>query len=129
MNPGIGKDLDLPFDEAVARTEARLEEQGFGILTRIDVQATLKEKLGAEMEPFLILGACNPPLAHRALEVRSEVGLLLPCNVVVRKLEGGNVRVEAMNPALMATLFPDAKGLEPVAAEARERIERAVAAI
>lgn len=129
MNIGIGKDVDLPFDEAVERTEARLKDQGFGILTRIDVQATLKEKLGAETEPFLILGACNPPLAHRALGVRSEVGLLLPCNVVVRRLENGKVRVEAMNPALMATLFPDAKGLEPIATEAREKIEKAVAAV
>ena len=129
MKIGIGKDVDLSFDEAVEKTEAELKEQGFGILTRIDVQATLKEKLGEDMEPFLILGACNPPLAHRALGVRAEIGLLLPCNVVVRQLEGGKVRVEAMNPARMATLFPDAAALEPIAAEALEKVEKAVAAV
>lgn len=126
---GIGKDVDLSFAEALERTEARLKEQGFGILTRIDVQATLKEKLDVDTEPFVILGSCNPPLAHKALGIRPDVSLLMPCNVVVRQSENGKVRVEAMNPALMATMFPEAKALGPIAAEAREKIEKAVAAI
>lgn len=126
---GIGKDVDLPFQEVLERTEARLKDQGFGILTRIDVQATLKEKLGVDMEPFVILGSCNPPIAHKALGIRAAVSLLMPCNVVVRRVEDGKVRVEAMNPALMATMFPDAEQLAPVADEAREKIEKAIAAI
>ncbi len=126
---GIGKDLSVPFEEALERAEMRLKEQGFGILTRIDVKATLKEKLGVDVAPFVILGSCNPPIAHRALEVKPEVSLLMPCNVVVRRLGDGTVRVEAMNPALMATMFPEASELEPIAAEARERIEKAIAAL
>lgn len=136
MNPmtgpttlGFGKDVDLPFDTAIERTEASLKEQGFGILTRIDVKATLKEKLNVDVEPFMILGACNPPIAHKALEAQPEVSLLMPCNVVVRSLEGGKVRVEAMNPTLMASMFPGAKALGPLAADARERIEKAIAAV
>jgi uncharacterized protein (DUF302 family) len=76
--------LDLPYERAVPRVKEAFQEQGFGTLTEIDVRATLKDKLGHDMEPYVILGACNPGLAHRALEVEREVGLLLPCNVVVR---------------------------------------------
>jgi uncharacterized protein (DUF302 family) len=126
---GIGKDVSLPFQEVLERVEARLAEQGFGILTRIDVKKTLEEKLGVDVAPFVILGSCNPPIAHRALEAKPEVSLLMPCNVVVRRLEDGKVRVEAMNPAMMATMFPGTTELEAIAAEARERIEKAIAAV
>lgn len=124
---GIGRRLDLPFAAAVERAEAALKAEGFGVLTRIDVKATLKEKLGVDREPFLILGACNPPFAHRALEAEPQVGLLMPCNVVVRE-EKGQVVVEAMNAELMATMFP-AANLSEVAAEISSRLRRVVAAI
>lgn len=116
--------LRQPFAEAVEQVRAALKEQGFGVLTEIDVRATLHEKLGETMEDYLILGACNPPLAHRALEVDRRIGLLLPCNVVVRS-EGGDTLVEALDPQVMATVSeqPD---LEPVADDAAARLTAAL---
>ncbi len=125
---GLGRDLDLPFETALARTVAALQREGFGILTRIDVKATLKEKLGEEVTPFVILGACNPPLAHRALETEPRIGLMLPCNVVVRTLADGRTRVEAVNAAAMARLFPEAD-LSAVAREVSERLGRVLASV
>jgi uncharacterized protein (DUF302 family) len=119
---GFGKTLDVPFDEAVRRVEEGLGREGFGVLTRIDVRATLKAKLGVEVPPYQILGACNPPLAHRALQRAPEVGLLLPCNVVVREVQGG-VRVDVANADAMAALLPGA-GLDDVAEEANRRLAR-----
>jgi len=124
---GFGKTVDLSFAAAVEKAETTLKDEGFGILTRIDVKATLKEKLDVDRDPFVILGACNPPFAHRALELEPRVGMLMPCNVVVRR-EGDRVRVEAMNPGLMATMFPGS-GLEPVAREVAERLRRVIEAI
>ena len=126
--PGFGRTVSLPFEEALERTEAALQDQGFGVLTRIDVRATLKEKLDVEHPPYVILGACNPPLAHQALTREPDVGLLLPCNVVVRELPDGRTRVEAANPQVMARLFPE-DGLEAVAREATERLHEALEAI
>lgn len=124
---GFRRRLDLPFDQAMHRTREALKSQGFGVLTEIDVKATLLEKLGVEMDPYVILGACNPPLAHRALTVEPEVGLLLPCNVVVRADEGGTV-VEAMDPeAAMAVVQNPA--VHEVAAEARRRLIAALDAL
>ena len=114
MELGISTRLNTEFDDAIAKTRAALQEQGFGVLTEIDMQATLKAKIGAEMERYVILGACNPQLAHRAVGVDRQIGLLLPCNVVVRS-DGDGVIVEAMNPALMVALT-DEPGLEEVAA-------------
>ncbi|MEU7025073.1 DUF302 domain-containing protein [Streptomyces sp. NPDC046275] len=126
MDYGIPVTLDLPFAEAVDRVRAALAEQGFGILTEIDVQATLKTKIGAEMEDYLILGACNPPLAHRALEADRHIGLLLPCNVVVRAAEEpGRTVVEAMDPQLMVSVT-DRPELAPVAEEAGARLRAAL---
>ncbi|HSH74999.1 MAG TPA: DUF302 domain-containing protein [Longimicrobiales bacterium] len=112
--------LDVPFDEAIERVSQALREQGFGILTRIDVRSTLKEKLDVDFRDYVILGACNPKLAHRALSARPDVGLLLPCNVTVEKA-GDAVVVRIANPeAMMATGgFEDDAAIVSVAAEAR----------
>ena len=97
---GFGASLSVPYEEALPRVKEALKAEGFGILTEIDVQRTLREKLGAEMEPYIILGACNPQLAHRALEQEPEIGLLLPCNVVVRAQDAGS-RVDIADPQAM----------------------------
>ncbi|MFJ9012442.1 DUF302 domain-containing protein [Streptomyces canus] len=117
-----------PFDDVVERTRAALAEFGFGVLTEIDVQGTLREKLGVVWERYVILGACNPPLAHRALEATRQIGLLLPCNVVVRQdaADRSVTVVEAVNPAVMAEVT-DAPGVASVAQEAAERLEAALA--
>ncbi|RVW04496.1 DUF302 domain-containing protein [Rhodococcus spongiicola] len=127
MDLGISTRLNTAFDDAVAKTRAALQEQGFGVLTEIDMQATLKEKIGADMERYVILGACNPQLAHRAVGVNRQIGLLLPCNVVVRD-DGEDVVVEAMNPAIMVEVTKEPE-LDAVAAEATTRLEAAIAAL
>lgn len=127
MELGISTRLTTEFDDAIAKTRAALQEQGFGVLTEIDMQATLKAKVGAEMEQYVILGACNPQLAHRAVGVDRQIGLLLPCNVVVRT-DGDGVIVEAMNPALMVAVTEE-PGLEDVAAEATTRLQAAIDAL
>jgi uncharacterized protein (DUF302 family) len=114
----------LDFAAAVAHVREALREEGFGVLTEIDVRATLKEKLGEEVEPYLILGACNPPYAHRALELEPELGALLPCNVVVYE-RGGETHVSAVDPVAMLGIVGSAS-LDPIAAEIRARVERAV---
>ena len=127
MSYGTTIALDIPFAEAVSRTRDALAGQGFGILTEIDVQATMKAKLGVDRAPYLILGACNPPLAHRALEADPSVGALLPCNVVLRE-EGPETIVEALDP--MAALgIADAPGVRAVAEEAKARLTRAIATL
>lgn len=124
MNLGITTRLDMSFDEAVEKTRAALQEIGFGVLTEIDMQATLKAKIGEDMERYLILGACNPQLAHRAVGVDRQIGLLLPCNVVVR-VDGEDVVVEAMNPEIMSAVA-DAPGLEPIVADATRLLKSAI---
>ena len=114
--------VDLPYAEAVTRTRAALAEQGFGILTEIDVQATLKQKRGLEMEPYVILGACNPDLAHRALEIDRDIGVLLPCNVVVSARQGGGSTVRILDPQLMASVT-ELVGLRPPPDEASLRLQ------
>jgi uncharacterized protein (DUF302 family) len=119
--------LDLPHDAAVERVKAVFMEQGFGTLTEIYVQATLRAKIGEEVEGYTILGVCNPQLAHRALGVDRSVGLLLPCTVVVRDVEGGSL-VEALDPQVMVTV-PDEPALAPIADEAGVRIAAAMDAL
>ncbi len=114
----------LPFAEAAARIREALKEQGFGVLTEIDVQATMREKLGHQMGENLILGACNPPLAHRALTADISIGLLLPCNVVIRAGAGHTV-VEAPDPQTMVTITGE-PSLKPVAEEAACRLQAAL---
>ena len=116
--------LHTDFATAVDRVRAALAGEGFGVLTEIDVQATLAQKLGVRSEPYLILGACNPPLAHRGLSIEPDLGVLLPCNVVVRA-DSDAVRVSAMEPDAAMRLAGNPE-LAPLAAEARRRIESAL---
>jgi uncharacterized protein (DUF302 family) len=124
MEISLKTHVSAPFDDVVALTRAALAEQGFGVLTEIDVQATMKAKLDEDMDPFLILGACNPPLAHRAITAQATIGVLLPCNVVVRQ-DGPEVLVEAIDPVGMMSVAGDA-ALDAVAGEAAERLGKAL---
>lgn len=126
---GIATTVDLPYERALERTREALATEGFGVLTEIDVAATLKKKLDVSFRPYMILGACNPPLAHRALTAERDIGLLLPCNVVVyADDEPGRSVVAAMDP-VAALEFTGNEHLIPVAREARARLERALAAV
>ena len=125
MSYGTHITLDTPFAEAVARVRAALAGQGFGVLTEIDVTATMRAKLGEQMEDYVILGACNPPFAHQALELDRSIGLLLPCNVVVRAGSDGTV-VEALDPQVMVTMTGRPE-LKPVADEVARRLADALA--
>lgn len=114
----------LTFADAVARVRETLKEEGFGVLTEIDVQGTLREKLDAEMEPYLILGACNPPLAHRALTAEPDLGTLLPCNVVVYRRDD-ETHISAVDAERMLSVVGSAE-LAPIAAEVRDRLASVV---
>ncbi|MEZ5210402.1 DUF302 domain-containing protein [Gordonia sp. PP30] len=117
--------------EVAGRVRAALAEQGFGVLTEIDMSATLKNKIDVDMEDYLILGACNPPMAHRAVSAEKQIGLLLPCNVVVRQdpAEAGRVLVEAMNPQIMVTVVDDNPALAEVADEVTTRLQAVIDAL
>ncbi|HVA24493.1 MAG TPA: DUF302 domain-containing protein, partial [Chloroflexota bacterium] len=121
---GFGKKVDLPYEQAIERTKAALKTQGFGVLTEIDVAKTMKEKLDVDFQPYIILGACNPPLAHKALTAELEIGLLLPCNVIVHQ-EGSGSRVMAMDPEAALGIVQNPVLVE-VAAEAKARLQRAL---
>ena len=123
MRAGYGKTVEQTFDSVVSKVEEALLREGFGILSRIDVKETLKAKLGVEMPPFLILGACNPSLAHRAMTVAPEIGVMLPCNVVVRQVEEGGTRVEVVDSETMSALFPQEE-ISEVAREVKSRLDR-----
>ena len=125
-NPEYGYVLpvDLPFEEAVARLEAGLKNEGFGVLCKIDIQAKLKEKLGVEFPPYVILGACNPPLAYQALQAEIGLGLLLPCNGVVYERDG-RVFVGAVDAARMLSIVGN-PAMEPMARDVNEKLRRAV---
>jgi uncharacterized protein (DUF302 family) len=124
MEISLKTHVAAPFDDVVARTRGALAEQGFGVLTEIDVQATMKAKLDADVGPFLILGACNPPLAYRAISAEASIGVLLPCNVVVRQ-DGDRVLVEAVDPMGMMSVAGD-EALDAVASEAAHRLKTAL---
>jgi len=116
--------VDRPFDEVLAKVKAEFAAVGFGTLTEIDLQQTLHDKIGKEMDRYVIVGACNPVLAAAALDAEPLIGVLLPCNVIVREVDG-QVAVDSMDPGLMATMTGEAS-VEPVAEEARELINRAL---
>ena len=126
MTIALSTTVHTSFDQAVQRTREALAQNGFGVLTEIDMKATLKDKLGTDMENYMILGACNPPLAHRAVTVDRQIGLLLPCNVVVRAdPTDQNTVIEAMNPRLLVEVTGEA-GLEPVADEVAAKLQAAI---
>lgn len=127
MSFTLSATLERPYDETVAAVREALADQGFGVLTEIDLRATLAAKLGVEVAPQVILGACRPQLAHRALEVDPSVAAVLPCNVVVRSLDEHTTVVEAFDPDAMMALAGD--GLADIAAEARQRLTAALAAL
>ena len=130
MSIALATTLKTTFDDAVARTREALSQKGFGVLTEIDVKATLKNKLNEDMENYLILGACNPPLAHRAITANRQIGLLLPCNVVVHSDpdDPASTLVEAMNPQLLVDVTDDPQ-LLPVAQEVADKLKAAIAAL
>jgi uncharacterized protein (DUF302 family) len=117
--------LEMPFDAAVAAVKEALKAEGFGVLTEIDVKATLKEKLGADFRQYQILGACNPSFAHRALELEDKIGLMLPCNVIVQETSGGGVEVAAIDPlaSMQAVQNPS---LADLGQEVRAKLERVI---
>ena len=125
---GFGKTVNLAFDAALERVTQELQKEGFGVLTEIDVQATLKKKLNAEMRPYRILGACNPPLAHQAVSAIPDIGLLLPCNVLVREDEAGVVHVSFMDPEAVLSLVGN-DDVKPLAGEVKARLQRVMEAL
>ena len=126
-NFGFGGIVRMPFDDAVTRVTEELQKEGFGVLTDIDVAATMKKKLDVDRPPYRILGACNPKLAHQVLELDARIGLLLPCNVVVRE-DAGAVRVEFMDPAAVLDLV-HREDIRPIAGEVRDRLQRVARAL
>lgn len=128
FNYGFGRVVEMSFEQAIERVTEALQSEGFGVLSDIDVAGTIKKKLGEEMPPYRILGACNPALAHQAIQHEPAIGVLLPCNVIVREGEDGTVTVEAMNPAAVMDLV-DNPAVAEVGGEVRQRLERVLAAI
>ncbi len=129
MAYGIRKTVTFSYDEAVARTKSALQEQGFGVLSEIDMKEKLKEKLDVDTKRYVILGACNPPLAWKAMQAEPEIGLLLPCNVIVYETEDGGSVVSAADPDSMLSVVGENATVAEVARDAKQRLERAIAAI
>lgn len=133
MAESLGLEVPLaePVEEALARTREALKAEGFGVLTEVNLQQTFRDKLGREFRPYVMLGACNPPLAYRALNSAPEVGLLLPCNVTVEELPDGGSMVRLVNPALLlsAGRLAEQPQMQEIAADARARLERVAASL
>jgi len=127
MKYGFAKTVAMPYEQAIERVTEELKKEGFGVLTTIDVKETLKKKLDVDFKKYMILGACNPPFAYRALQTEEEIGLLLPCNVIVYEKEGKTV-VSAFDPMVMTTVMGDDR-IRPVAEEVKRRLERVIAGV
>ena len=125
MSYYISKTLDTTFDEAIERVTERLKEEGFGILTEIDVKDTLKKKLDVDFKKYRILGACNPKMAHKALQFEDKIGTMLPCNVIVEEHDDGTVEVSAVNPEASMQAVDNIK-LEDVASQVREMLDHVI---
>lgn len=128
MGYALTATVDTPFEQTLEDVRSALGDQGFGVLSEIDLAGTLKEKIDADIPAQVILGACRPPLAHSAVQAEPSIGLLLPCNVLVRTLEDGRTAVEAMDPRVMVTVTGN-EALGEVAADAHERLEAALAGL
>ena len=128
MNIGLKTQLQTDYETALSRVTEALKAEGFGVLTEIDVKNTLKQKLDVDFRPYKILGACNPPLAHRALTAAPDVGMLLPCNVTVSQIEEGRTEVAIIDPIMMLD-FVEHEALKPIAEEANERLNRVIKAL
>lgn len=127
MSYGYSKEVSMGFDEAVAKTKEELKKEGFGVLTEIDVKKTLKEKIDVDYDNYLVLGACNPQFAHKALQAEKEIGLLLPCNVIVYSKENKTI-VSAINPKEAMAVVENAE-LKTIATEVGEKLKKVVRAI
>ncbi|MCX6121795.1 MAG: DUF302 domain-containing protein [Ignavibacteriales bacterium] len=127
MKYGFSKSTDLLFDDAVIRVTEELKKEGFGVLTTIDIKDTLKKKLNVDLSRYVILGACNPPFAYQAIQAEEEIGLLLPCNVIVFEKEG-KTAVAAFDPMAMTKIVENS-AIQPIAQEMKARLERVIAAV
>jgi len=127
MQYGFSKTIDLSYEQAIEKVTAELKKEGFGVLTSIDVKETLKQKINVDFKKYAILGACNPPIAHRALQEEEELGLLLPCNVIVYEKDG-KTRVSIFDPMVMTWIMEN-DNMKPIATEVQERLQRVLQAI
>lgn len=127
MQYGFSKTVDMPYEQAIEKVTAELKKEGFGVLTSIDVKDTLKQKINVDFKKYVILGACNPPIAHRALQEEEDLGLLLPCNVVVYEKET-KTRVSIFDPMVMTWIMEN-DNMKPIATEVQEKLQRVLKAI
>ncbi len=127
MEYGFSKTTDLSYEDAIEKVTAELQKEGFGVLTTIDVRETLKKKLDVDFTRYIILGACNPPFAYKALQAEEQIGMLLPCNVIVYEKEGKTV-VGAFDPMVMTTILGNEK-MQPIATEVKQRLERVISGV
>jgi uncharacterized protein (DUF302 family) len=127
MQYGFSKTVDMPFEQTIEKVTVELKKEGFGVLTSIDVKETLKQKINVEFKKYTILGACNPPIAHRALMEAEDLGLLLPCNVIVYEKDG-KTRVSIFDPMVMTWIMEN-DNIKPIATEVQEKLQRVLAAV
>lgn len=127
MQYGFSKTVDMPYEQAIEKITAELKKEGFGVLTSIDVKETLKQKINVDFKKYAILGACNPPIAHRALQEEEELGLLLPCNVIVYEKEN-KTRISIFDPMVIAWIMEN-DNMKPIATEVQEKLQRVLKAI
>lgn len=127
MHYGFSKMVDMPYEQAIEKVTAELKKEGFGVLTTIDVKETLKQKINVDFKKYIILGACNPPIAHKALQEEEELGLLLPCNVIVYEKDNKTI-VSIFDPLVMQEII-DNENMKPVAEEVKQKLQRVLEAV